>query len=242
MVKLPSKAFLKVLPKASEVGRYSILTPWVAMVQGRWCFCATNGRAAVMRPVPVADHATEHLPEAAKIAIPTECFKEGEPVEIVENEKAGKAGSYVVRSKSGTERRCPEVCPPDLDGLMRDRSYVSNDRMRIMVDAKVLIGVLEAMLSDITAKSSVDESYVMLSFARMKRAGDTETYIDGASPMLLERKIPFQGGIERALVMPVSGEEPAKARGASVSTSASTSASVDAEERVALAREGGANA
>lgn len=198
-MKLPGKAFLKVVSK--NASRYGMTSPWLAMVQGRWCLCATDGRCAIMRPVPVADHATEHLPMEARIGIPVDSVKDGVPVTI--EEKAPK--SYVVRDINGTERRCPDVTPPDLDGLMRP-NYVSQDRMDVMVDAKVLLRALEAMLSDITAKSANVDSYVRLSFARARRDGDTETHIDDAAPILLERELPWQGGFERALVMPVSGE------------------------------------
>lgn len=198
-MKLPGKAFLKVLPKTGS--NYAILTPWLAMVQGRWCVCATDGRCAVMRPVPMGDPMTKDTPVDARIGIPVDAVKDGVPVSI--KEKAPK--SYVVRDLNGTERRCPDVTPPDLDGLMRP-DYVSQDRMDVMVDAKVLLRTLEAMLSDITAKSADVDSFVRLSFARARRDGDTETYIDESSPVLLERELPCQGGVERALVMPVSGK------------------------------------
>ena len=198
-MKLPGKAFLKVVSK--NASRYGMTSPWLAMVQGRWCVCATDGRSAIMRPVDMGEPTTRNLPADARIAIPVDSVKDGLPVSI--EEKSPK--SYIVRDTNGTERRCPDITPPDLDGLMRPNN-VSQDRMDVMVDAKVLLRTLEAMLSDITAKSADVDSFVRISFARARRDGDTETYIDECAPILIERELPWQGGMERVILMPVSGE------------------------------------
>ena len=202
-MKLPSKSFLKVIPK--DASCYSTMHPWIAKVQGKWCFCATNGRAAVMRPVEDAQNTTlESVPDSARIAIQCEAVKDGEPVRLV----AKEGGRYYVENLAGTiERRCPDITPPDLDGLMRE-PHVSSDRVSIMVDAKVLMDALEALLCDLKGKEwGSTKSFVKLSFARKVVEGERDQIDDGA-PVLIENDMDCGRGIAKALVMPVSGEGP----------------------------------
>lgn len=248
-MKVPQKAFLKVCPKASEASRYSILTPWLAKVEGRWCWCATDGRAATMVPADGAEDAgLDSFPRGAIVAVPRETVEDGEDVRIVRKKKEtdGKvavAGRYWVENMAGTtERRCPEVTPPDLDGMMRG---LSRDRMSVTVDAKVLLELVASLLHDVKGKDmGTVKSYIELSFARMQ---DGEGKIDDREPIIVKRDLGNGMGEARGLLMPVSSDAPqakAKARTKEdrVANPSPSIPDADAEECVAIAREGGANA
>lgn len=164
------------------------------------------------------------------------------------------------------ERRMVEATPPDLPSILGDevRAARRGESAWIDVDADAMVRALEALLAgvkDRKGESGPTRKMVRLWFridAEAVNSGAAKWMIDGSYPILVEAGHESLRG-SAAVVMPMGKskeeEEERKeairkgrkaiekaARGASVGVIVSPASNVDAEERVAMAKEGGVNA
>jgi len=237
-----------------------------------WAWCATDGKIGVMRALPSEDAEALEADLAALPEGWMEVNAKGvEPKLVVERETietgalairfAGTAGQPRImetRKDGGlVERRMVEATPPDLPSIIRgeERAARQGESAWIDVDADAMVRALEALLAgvkDLKGDKGPTRKMVRMWFridAEAVNSGAAKFMIDGSCPILVETTHETLRG-SAAVVMPMGkGEAEEKERKEAIrkgkraiEKAAARGASVDAEERVAMAKEGGMNA